>query len=70
MVRQHHFARIEPPRERCRSPGARGHRDMAQQHAGVDGEVVDALLGLFDQVSRITSQVRSSAAPPTFSSAW
>ena len=26
-----------------------GHRHVAQQHAGVDGEVVDALLGLFDQ---------------------
>jgi hypothetical protein len=26
-----------------------GHRDVAQQHAGVDGEVIDALLGLFDQ---------------------
>ena len=28
---------------------ARGHRDVAQQHAGVDGEVVDALLRLLDQ---------------------
>ena len=28
---------------------ARGHRDVAQQHAGVDGEVVDALLGLLDE---------------------
>src|SRR5690606_8230835 len=27
----------------------RGQRHVAQQHAGVDGEVVDALLGLFDQ---------------------
>ncbi len=26
-----------------------GQRHIAQQHAGVDGEVVDALLGLFDQ---------------------
>ena len=26
-----------------------GHRDVAQQHAGVDGEVVHALLGLLDQ---------------------
>ena len=26
-----------------------GHRDVAQQHAGVDGEVIDALLGLLDQ---------------------
>ena len=26
-----------------------GQRDVAQQHAGVDGEVVDALLGLLDQ---------------------
>ena len=25
------------------------HRDVAQQHAGVDGEVIDALLGLLDQ---------------------
>ena len=28
---------------------ARRHRDVAQQHAGVDGEVVDALLALLDQ---------------------
>ena len=28
---------------------ARRHRDVAQQHAGVDGEVVDALLGLLDE---------------------
>ena len=28
---------------------ARGHRDVAQQHAGVHGEVVDALLALLDQ---------------------
>ena len=27
----------------------RGHRDVAQQNAGVDREVVDALLGLLDQ---------------------
>ena len=27
----------------------RGHRDVAEQHAGVDREVVDALLGLLDQ---------------------
>ncbi len=27
----------------------RGQRDIAQQHAGVDGEVIDALLGLLDQ---------------------
>ena len=26
-----------------------GHRHVAKQYAGVDGEVVDALLGLFDQ---------------------
>jgi hypothetical protein len=26
-----------------------GHGDVAQQHAGVDGEVVDALFGLLDQ---------------------
>jgi hypothetical protein len=26
-----------------------GQRHVAQQHAGVDGEVIDALLGLFDQ---------------------
>ncbi len=27
----------------------RGHRDVAEQHAGVDGEVVDALLALLDE---------------------
>jgi hypothetical protein len=29
-----------------------GHRDVGEAHAGVDGEIVDALLGLLDQVSR------------------
>ena len=28
---------------------ARGHGNVAQQHAGVDGEVVDALLALLDE---------------------
>ena len=28
---------------------AGGHRDEAQQDAGVDGEVIDALLGLLDE---------------------
>src|SRR5437870_2345906 len=28
---------------------ARGHRDVAQQHAGVNREVVDALLALLDE---------------------
>src|SRR5471032_3376761 len=39
-------------------------RYVAQQHAGVDGEVVDALLGLFDQgvAEQLPGQVFSSAA--------
>ena len=28
---------------------AGGHRNVAKQHAGVDGEVVDALLALLDE---------------------
>ncbi len=47
-----------------------GHRDIGQAHAGVDGEIVDALLGLLDQRVAEDLQVRSSATPPTFSSAW
>ena len=43
------MARIEPPRETMPVSALRRHRDVAQQHAGVDGEVVDALLGLLDQ---------------------
>ena len=45
------------------------HRNERQPHAGVDGEVVDALLGLLDQRVAEDPQVRSSATPPTFSSA-
>ena len=48
---------------------ARGQRNVAQQHAGVDREIIDALLGLFDQRVAKISQVSSSAWPPTFSSA-
>ena len=44
-------------------------RHIAQQDAGMDGEVVHALLGLFDQGVAEQSQVRSSATPLTFSSA-
>ena len=69
MVRQAPLAMIEPPRETM--PVTRlAVSGIAQQHAGVDGEVVDALLGLFDQGVAEDSQVRSSATPLTFSSAW
>ena len=40
---------IEPPRETMPVTRLRGQRDVAQQHAGVHGEVVHALLGLLDQ---------------------
>ena len=40
---------IDPPRETMPVSAPRGHRDVAQQHAGVDGEVVHALLRLLDQ---------------------
>ena len=38
-----------PPRETMPVMRLRGERDEAQQHAGVDGEVIHALLGLFDE---------------------
>ena len=40
---------IEPPRETMPVTRLRRQRDVAQQHAGVDGEVVDALLRLLDE---------------------
>ena len=38
-----------PPRRDDAGHAVRGERDEAQQHAGVDGEVIHALLGLFDE---------------------
>jgi hypothetical protein len=46
---RHHLAMIEPPRRDDAGHAVGGQRHVAQQHAGVDGEVVDALFGLFDQ---------------------
>ena len=46
---RHHLARIEPPRETIAGHPVRRQRHVAQQNAGVDREVVDALLGLLDQ---------------------
>ena len=40
---------IEPAARDDAGHATRGHRDVAQQHAGVDGEVVDALLRLLDE---------------------
>ena len=40
---------IEPPRDTMPVTRFAVQRDVAQQHAGVDREVVDALLGLLDQ---------------------
>jgi hypothetical protein len=45
---------IEPPRDDA-GHALGGQRHIAQQHAGVDGEVVDALLGLLDQ--RVAEQL-------------
>ncbi len=41
-----------------------GHRDVAQQDAGVDGEIIDALLGLLDQgvAEHLPAQVFGDAA--------
>ena len=48
-----------------------GERHIAQQHAGVDREVVDALFGLFDQrvAEDLPGEVLGHAAG-TFSNAW
>ena len=43
------MAMIEPPRETMPVTRLRGERHIGQTHAGVDGEIVDALLRLFDQ---------------------
>ena len=48
----------------------RSQRDVTQEHAGVDREVIDALLGLFLEGLVETSKFKSSALPPTFSRAW
>jgi hypothetical protein len=61
---------IEPPRDTIPVPAPRGQRHVAQQHAGVDRHVVDALLGLLDDVSRIDLPGELLGPPPTFSSAW
>jgi hypothetical protein len=44
--------------------------DVGEADAGVDGEIVDALLALFDERVLEDFPVSSSATPPTFSSAW
>jgi hypothetical protein len=61
---------IEPPRETMPVTRLAGQRDEGQAHAGVDGEVVHALFGLFDQgvAEDLPGQVLGDAA--TFSSAW
>ena len=47
------MAMIDPPRETIPVTRAPSSAHVAQQHAGVDREVVDALLALLDQyVSR------------------
>ena len=38
-----------PPRETMPVMRLRGERNEAQQHAGVNGEIIHALLGLFDE---------------------
>ncbi len=40
-----------------------GHRNVAQQHAGVDGEIVDALLGLLDE--RVAVDLPGEVLRPT-----
>jgi hypothetical protein len=46
---------IAPPRETMPVRRRAGERDVPEQHAGVDGEVIDALFGLLDQ--RVTVDV-------------
>ena len=48
----------------------RRQRDVAQQHAGVDREVVDALLGLLDEGVAADLRRQVLGLPATFSSAW
>ena len=44
---------------------------VGEPHAGVDGEIVDALLALLDQRVAIASPRSSlTGSPSTFSSAW
>jgi hypothetical protein len=64
----HHLAMMEPPRDDAGA--ALAVRWIGQAHAGVDGEVVHALLGLLDQgvAEDFPGQVFGDAAD--FSSAW
>ncbi len=48
----------------------RGQRHLGQAHAGMDGEVVHALLGLLDQRVAEDFPGQILGAPSTFSSAW
>ena len=43
----------------------RGHRDVAQQHSSMNGEVIDALFGLFDQRVAEPLQVEFFGSPPS-----
>ena len=67
---RHHFAMIEPPRETMPVTRSRGQRHVTQQHAGVDREVVDALLRLLLQRLDEDVDVELLGLALTFSSAW
>jgi hypothetical protein len=47
-----------------------GQRHVGEADAGVDGEVVDALLALFEQRVLVALPVELDRSPSTFSSAW
>ena len=49
MVRQTPFGHDRAAARDDAGQTLRGHRDVAQQYAGVNGEVVDSLFGLFQQ---------------------
>ena len=61
---------IEPPRDTMPVTRVRRQRDVVQPHAGMDREVIDALLRLLDErVAEDFPASAFSATPSTFSSA-
>ena len=60
---------IEPPRETMPVTRLCRQRHVRKPHAGVDREVVDALLALLDQRVAIDLPVSLTGSPSHFSSA-
>ena len=65
---RHQPAMMDPPRKRFRSDVC-GSAEHSPEHAGMNGEVIHALFGLFDQGVAETSQLRSAGFPSIFSRA-